>query len=125
MKLIFRNITLELNVFNIERQPRDDGEVHQMNLIETITKQQEEDSVERYLEIQSAEIVVHDEEAFVLGSCEPKFKELPPVENQALPSIVQPPKLDLKPLLSTLNMIMWGVMILFQVVISSSFLLEQ
>jgi hypothetical protein len=40
MKLSFGNMTLEVNIFNICHQPRDDEEIHEVNLIETLVLDQ-------------------------------------------------------------------------------------
>ena len=109
-------------MFNTGWQPRDDGEVHQINLIDTIMDQQEEDSVGRYLEILFEEVNVQEEEVCGLGSQEPKFEESPPIEKQALSLTVQPPKPELKPLLSTLKYAYLGSDGTFLVVINSSLL---
>jgi len=36
MKLLFGNITLEMNIFNICKQPGDDNDLHEVNLIEEL-----------------------------------------------------------------------------------------
>ncbi len=38
MKLSFGNMTLELNIFNICKQPGDVEDVHEVNLIETLVQ---------------------------------------------------------------------------------------
>jgi len=40
MKLSFRNMTLELNIFNICKQPGDVDDVHEINFVETIMQDQ-------------------------------------------------------------------------------------
>jgi hypothetical protein len=36
MKLLFGNITLEMNIFNFCKQPGDDNDLHEVNLIEEL-----------------------------------------------------------------------------------------
>ena len=38
MKLSFGNMTLELNVFDIAKQPREEEELHEVNCIESLTQ---------------------------------------------------------------------------------------
>ena len=40
LKLSFGNMTLELNIFNTRKQPRDEEDVHEVDLIETLVQEQ-------------------------------------------------------------------------------------
>ena len=40
LKLSFGNMTLELNIFNTCKQPRDEEDVHEVELIETLVQEQ-------------------------------------------------------------------------------------
>ena len=40
LKLSFGNMTFELNIFNTCKQPRDEDDVHEFNLIETLDQEQ-------------------------------------------------------------------------------------
>ena len=40
LKLSFRNMILELNIFNTCKQPRDEEDVHEVDLIETLVQEQ-------------------------------------------------------------------------------------
>ena len=40
LKLSFGNMTLELNIFNTSKQPRDEEDVHEVDLIETLVQEQ-------------------------------------------------------------------------------------
>ena len=55
----------------------------------------------------------------------PKFEQLPPIEDRALPSKERPPKLELKPLPSHLKYAFLGVEETFSVIIYSSLELDQ
>ena len=40
LKLYFGNMTLELNIFNTCKQPRDEEDLHEVDLIETLVQEQ-------------------------------------------------------------------------------------
>jgi len=47
IKLSFRNITLEMNIFNICKQPRDDNDLQELDLIEELVYDQFESTLSK------------------------------------------------------------------------------
>ncbi|KAJ4718790.1 Transposon Ty3-I Gag-Pol polyprotein [Melia azedarach] len=113
-------MTLELNVFNICKQPGHDIENHEVDFIEELVHDHFpislfSDSLEVCLT--SSTQFEFDKNSEVSHICslfdslqvvnedgwKPKFEELPQCDDAPVPSSVQPPKLDLKPLPSDLK----------------------
>jgi len=99
MKLLFGNMTLEMNIFNICKQPRDDNDSQEVDFTEKLVHDQ--------FQITSSEIeidesddlqMVYVQEESKANSWRPKIEELPSRAIESIPSSVQPPKPDLKPL---------------------------
>jgi len=86
MKLSFENITLEMNIFNICKQPEYDNDLQEVDFIET--------KIDESNDLQ----MVYFQEELKANSWRPKIEELPPRSIESIPLNVQPPKLDLKSL---------------------------
>ncbi|KAJ4717165.1 Retrovirus-related Pol polyprotein [Melia azedarach] len=129
-------MTLELNVFNICKQPGHDIENHEVDFIEELVHDHFpissfSDSLEVCLT--SSTQFEFDKNSEVSHICslfdslqvvnedgwKPKFEELPQCDDALVPSSVQPPKLDLKPLPSDLKYAYLGTNETFPVIISS------
>lgn len=116
MKLSFGNMMIELNVFNICRQPRDnDNELHKVDLIETILEDVFHESSSANLSKTwntCVDIFMNSDDEpsieTIHALLEPppgvekkwgtRFEELPSQDSKPLPSYAQPPKLEFKPL---------------------------
>jgi hypothetical protein len=142
MKLSFGNMTLEVNIFNICKQPRDDDGFHEVNLIETLVQDQfnltcfsnplesclvnsldfddDEDS-----EVAHICSVLNSSQVLEVNAWRPKFEELPPRNIMPVLSSVEAPKLELKPLPVELKYAFLGQEETFPVVISSKLNDEQ
>ncbi|KAL3583078.1 hypothetical protein D5086_017410 [Populus alba] len=98
-EVIFGNMTLEMNVFNIYKQPGDDNDLQEVDFIEKLIYDQFENSSSEteFNESEDLQMVYFQEESKA-NSWRPKIKELPPRSIESIPSSVQPPKPDLKPL---------------------------
>jgi len=120
MKLSFGNMTLEMNVFNICKQPKDDNDLQEVDFIEKIIYDQFENSSNEteFNESEDLQMVYFQEESKA-NSWRPKIEELPPRSIESIPLIVQPPKLDLKPLPFNLKYLFLGENETFPVIISS------
>jgi len=120
MKLSFGNMTLEMNVFNICKQPKDDNDLQEVDFIEKIIYDQFENSSNEteFNESENLQMVYFQEESKA-NSWRPKIEELPPRSIESIPLIVQPPKLDLKPLPFNLKYLFLGENETFPVIISS------
>jgi hypothetical protein len=131
LNISFGNMTLELNVFNTCKQPGDDSEVHEVDFIEELvhehlTTTTFHDPLEAYLiecEFDNASEISHTDSllnSFQDKHCwKQKFEELPSLTNVTVPSTIEPPKLDLKPLPSELKYSFLGENETFPVIISS------
>lgn len=134
IKLSFGNITLELNIFNICKQPRDVEDVHEVNLIEILVQDHFLPSLfSDPLEASLAHFNNSDEDSIIssinsLLQSAPlldtdmwrtRFEELPPRDTISIPSSVQIPKLELKPLPYELKYAFLGYAETFSVVNSS------
>ena len=78
MKLSFRNMTLEMNVFNICNQPGNDNDLQEVDFIEKLVYNQfENTSTEtEFNESEDLQMVYFQEEPKA-SSWRPKIKELP------------------------------------------------
>jgi len=120
MKLSFENMTLEMNVFNICKQPGDDNDLHEVDFIEKLVYDQFETTSNEieFNEFEDLQMVYFQEESKA-NRRRPKIKELPPRSMESIPSSVQPPKPDLKSLPFNLKYSFLGENETFPVIISS------
>ncbi|XVF47618.1 hypothetical protein PTKIN_Ptkin03bG0124400 [Pterospermum kingtungense] len=131
LKLSFGNMTLELNVFNICKQPMDNNDVHEVDFIDELVHDKFISTIfadplevclttsnEHELNNNSEISHVFFQEAR-MGTWIPKFEELPQQTKMPVPSSVQPPKLELKPLPSELKYSFLGENETFPIIISS------
>ena len=136
MTLSFGDMTVNLNIFNVIKEIRDDEDVCEVNMIEYVVQNyvdhvSYDDPLKSHLvspscveEVTTSEleflhsIIEHSEVMEANGA--PKFEKLPPIEDKVLPSEEKPPKLELKPLPSHLKYSFLGVEETFPVIISSS-----
>ena len=126
MKLSFGNMTLEMNVFNICKQPGDDNDLQEVDFIEKLIYDQFENSSSEieFNESEDLQMVYFQEESKT-NSWKPKIKELPSRSIESIPSSVQPPKPDLKPLLFDLKYSFLGENETFSVIFSSKLNVHQ
>ncbi|KAL3534334.1 hypothetical protein ACH5RR_002795 [Cinchona calisaya] len=120
MQISFGNMKAELNIFDIYRQPPDLDNVNEVNLIDSSThntflQSHYDDSPEACLThcgcdvdidkpIEEVNTLLNSAPLIKIQSWQPKVKPLvvrPSLPK--LPSIAEPPKLDLKPLPNTLK----------------------
>ncbi|XP_058216772.1 uncharacterized protein LOC131327643 [Rhododendron vialii] len=140
LNMTFGDMKMEVNVFNVGSQMGDDENVNKVSLIDTLVEEHLDellysDPLEVALMAEEAEFLessevnylysLHNEEDEVcaMNSWTPKFEEfeeLPLIEKKVLPSSVEPPKLELKPLPDTLKYVFLGDNETYPVVISSS-----
>jgi hypothetical protein len=120
MKLSFGNMTLEMNVFNICKQPGDDNDLQEVDFIEKLVYDQFQttSSEIEFNESEDLQMVYFQEESKV-SNWRPQIEELPPRSIESIPSSVQPPKSDLKPLPFNLKYLFLGENETFPVIISS------
>ena len=112
MPLAFENMTCELNIFNMAKQVKDEGEIHEVSCIESLV----EDCMQTlfhsnpleswlvsptaleynlYEEIESLYSSLEVSEIYELSKWASKFEELAPNKNKFLPSSVQSLTLEL------------------------------
>ncbi|GFZ19913.1 hypothetical protein Acr_28g0006180 [Actinidia rufa] len=137
VKFSFGNMTCDLKIFDVARQVGDEGSVHEVNYIDTIVQHHIDtkllsDPLLTCLvnppttdytlspEVEHIYYLINVEEVQEIQGWIPKFENLPPITERALPSNIQPPKLELKPLPSTLKYTYLGADGTFPVIISSS-----
>ena len=142
MTLSFGNMTVNLNIFNVIKKIRDEEDVCEINMIDSV--------VQKYLDnvsyddplmscpvnpswveevtiskLEFLHSIIEHSEVLEANGWAPKFEPLPPIEDRVLPSEERPPKLELKPLPSHLKYAFLGVEETFPVIISSSLESEQ
>jgi len=120
MKLSFGNMTLEMNIFNICKQPGDDNDLQEVDFTEKLVHDQfqtisSESGIDESDDLQ----MVYFQEESKVNSWRPKIEELPPRSIESIPSSVQPPKPDLKPLPFNLKYSLLGENETFPEIISS------
>ena len=137
MTLSFGNMTVNLNIFNVIKEIRDDEDVYEVNMIESVVQNyvdhvSYDDPLKSCLvspsvveEVTTSELefphsITKHSEVMEANECAPRFEKLPPIEDRVLPSEEKPPKLELKPLPSHLKYAFLGVEDTFPVIISSS-----
>ncbi|XP_058192106.1 uncharacterized protein LOC131309500 [Rhododendron vialii] len=136
LNMSFGNMKMAVNMFNVGSQMGDDDDVQGVNCIDSLVQ----DHVDELLSKDDLEACLTAEEADFLESPEvanlcslldeeevcgaepwiPTFEKLPLIEGKTLPSSVEPPKLDLKPLPDHLKYAYLGDNKTFPVVISST-----
>ena len=131
MKLAFGNMTMELNVFNLAKQPGDDEEVNEINRIDTLIEEHlelegmwdfKEEELANFEKMDDQEKV---EELNGVGKWIPTYDELPQQKKKIFPSDEQKPNLELKPLPSHLKYAYLGEEETFPAIISSTLTMEQ
>jgi hypothetical protein len=120
MKLSFGNMTLEMNIFNIYKQPGDNNDLQKVDFIEKLVHDQFEtiSSKIEFNESKNLQMVYFHEESKA-SNWRPQIEELPPRSIESIPLSVQPPKPDLKPLPFNLKYSFLGENKTFPVIISS------
>jgi hypothetical protein len=115
MKLSFGNMTLEMNIFNICKQPGDDNDLQEVDFIEKLVHDQFQ-TTSSEIEIDESDDLkmVYFQEESKANSWRPKIEELPPRSIESIPSSVQPPKPDLKPLPFNFKYSFWEKIKLFR-----------
>ncbi|XP_057962104.1 uncharacterized protein LOC131153670 [Malania oleifera] len=112
MKLSFGNMTLEVNVFNVGKQPRDEDECYQTYLIDTLVQEE----VHLHKDFESLDYLLHnsnfDPLLFPINTInisadfdekqdkqlkywQPRFEELPSDREKLKPSTLEAPKFEL------------------------------
>jgi len=120
MKLSFGNMTLEMNIFNIYKQPRDDNDLQEVNFTEKLVHDQFQ-TTSSEIEIDESDDLqmVYLQEESKANSWRSKIEELPPRSIESIPSSIQPPKPDLKSLPFNIKYSFLGENETFPVIISS------
>jgi hypothetical protein len=109
MKLSFGNMTLEMNIFNICKQPEDDNDLQEMDFTEKLVHDQfQTTSSETEIDESDDVQMVYFQEESKANSWRPKIEELPPRSIESILSSVQPPKPDLKSLPFNLKYLFLG-----------------
>jgi len=120
MKLSFGNMTLEMNIFNICKQPRDDNDLQEVDFIEKLVHDQfQTTSSETQIDESDNLQMVYFQEESKTYNWRPQIEELPPRSIESIPSSAQPPELDLKSLTFNLKYSFLGENETFLVIISS------
>jgi hypothetical protein len=124
MKLTFGNMTLELNIFNIAKHPREEVEVEEINSIDSLIQEHLNDTFcKNHPESSLLEPLIpelkDDRPALTVKTWAPKFEEISPSGTKPPSSDVIPPKPELKPLPSDLKYAFLGEDESYPVVISS------
>ena len=137
MTLSFGNMTVNLNIFNVIKEIRDDEDVCEVNMKESVVKNyvdhvSHDDPLKSCLvrpsyveEVTASELeflhsIIKHSEVMEANGRASRFEKLTPVEDRVLPSEEKPPKLELKPLPSHLKYAFLWVEDTFPVIISSS-----
>ncbi|KAL4296425.1 hypothetical protein GQ457_12G013270 [Hibiscus cannabinus] len=128
LNLSFGNMTLELNVFNVCKQPEENSEVHEVDLIEELVHDQI--NISELFDPLEAHFTDFDDDPKVLHVnpmqendnhyWRQKFEKLPSISTSLVSSNDEPLKLDLKPLPSHLKYSFLGKNKTFPVIISAT-----
>jgi hypothetical protein len=109
-----------MNIFNICKQPGDDNDLQEVDFIEKLVHDQFQTTSSKIEIVESNDLqMVYFQEESKANSWRPEIEELPPRSIESIPSSVQPPKLDLKPLPFNLKYSFLGEHETFPVIISS------
>ena len=142
MTLSFRNMTVNLNIFNVIKGMGDEDEVCEVNMVDSVVHKYLDnvlhddpltsclvspswDEEVTTLESEFLHSIIEHKEVLEVNGWVPKFEPLPPNGDKALPSEERPPKLELKPLPSHLKYAFLGAEETFSVIISSSLEMNQ
>ena len=142
MTLSFGNMTVNLNIFNVIKEVRDDEDICKVNVIESVVQEYVDhfscdDPLKSCLvspkcveEVTTPEMeflytILEYNEVMETNGWTPRFEELPLIEERVFLSKEKPPKLELKPLPSHLKYSFLGSEETFLVIISSSLNLYQ
>ena len=142
MTLSFGNMTVNLNIFKVIKEIRDDEDICEVNMIESVVQNyvdhvSYDDPLKSCLvslscgeELTTSKVeflhsIIEHSKVMEENRWEPRFEKLPPIEDRVLPSEEKPPTLELKPLPSNLKYAFLGVEETFPVIISSSLELDQ
>jgi len=120
MKLSFENMTLKMDIFNICKQPRDDNDLQEVDFIEKLVHDQFQ-TTSSEIEIDESDDLqmVYFQEESKASNWRPQIEELPPRSNESVPSSIQPPKPNLKPLPFNLKYLFLRENETFPIIISS------
>ena len=135
-------MTVNLNIFNVIKEMRDEEDACEVNMIDSMVQQYVDHVayddplmsclvspswVEEVTTFESEFLhsIIEHSEVLEANGWAPKFETLPPIEDRVLPSEERPPKLELKPLPSHIKYVFLGVEETFPVIISSSLESEQ
>ena len=140
MKLSFGNMTLEVNIFHVAKQPQNKDECYQTYMIDTLIPEEvhlhdDSESLEYLLHNSDFESLLFPVDAFNV-SCvsvdkqdmqfwQPRFEELPREREKPKPSSLESPKVELSPLPKGLKHAFLGSGNTFPVIISSELNAEQ
>ena len=128
---------VNLNIFNAIKEIRDDEDVCEVNLIESIVQNyidhvSYDDPLKSCIvspsfveevttsELEFLHFIIEHSDVMEANGWTPSFEKLPPTEDRVLPSKEKPFNLELKPLPSHLKYAFLGVEETFPVIISSS-----
>ncbi|KAL5827957.1 hypothetical protein ACOSQ3_019799 [Xanthoceras sorbifolium] len=142
MKLTFGNMTLEVNIFHIGRQPHQEDECYHTYMIDSLMPEElhlkdKFESLEYLLLEDDFENLSFSVDAFNTSSIsndsqhksmkfwQPRFEELPLEREKSKPSIMETPKVDLSLLPNGLKHAFLGPGNTFPVIISSELSVEQ
>ena len=142
MTLLFGNMTVNLNIFNVIKGMGDEDDVCEVNMVDSVVQKylnnvSHDDPLKSCLvssswdeevttqESEFLHSIIEHSEVLEVNGWPPKFEPLPPNEDKALPSEERPPKLELKPLPIHLKYAFLGEEETFPVIISSSLELNQ
>ncbi|XP_026399757.1 uncharacterized protein LOC113295641 [Papaver somniferum] len=118
MNLSFGNMTVELNIFDACKYPSGDDDIHEVSMIETIVQEklshlEAGDALESSLlnlldfdedgSIEEVNSLLDSSPLLDTDKWRSRFESLPINETKTLPSSIEFPKLDLKPLPSDLK----------------------
>ena len=120
MALSFGNMTDNLNIFNVIKKIRDDKDVCEVNMIESVVQNyvdhvSYDDPLESCLvspscgeelttsKVEFQQSIIEHSEVMEANGWAPRFEKLPPIEDRVLPSKEKLPKLELKSLPSHLK----------------------
>jgi len=109
-----------VNIFNICKQPGDDNDLQEADFIEKLVHDQFQTTCSETEIDESDDLqMVYFQEESTTSNWRPQIKELPPRSIESVPSSIQPPKPDLKPLPFNLKYSFFGENKTFPVIISS------
>ncbi|KAH9698867.1 hypothetical protein KPL71_024159 [Citrus sinensis] len=122
MQLSFDNITMELNIFNIAKQPHNaDDRIVNVDLIETLVDL--DFDIDR--SVDEVNVLLDSAPSMDTNKWKSRVEQLAQSEKKLIPSSKSPPKLELKPLSNTLEYAFLGEENTLPVIISSSLNDEQ